>query len=384
MHHSSRLLIATLALIAAATIPAAALAQGFITARSIELPSLAKRTQAVITLDTDAMHQNLEAFLVINDANVAVPADVIADEINLMPKAVFDQAPEAANTVPKTELGALRDGDFSSYFQPVTGREHLLLFHFAEPVSPTSLLLDTTDASIESVHVRLGSKPGSLKDATEGSAVGRSITLSGEQGEYVEVRIRVSQGVLRIGELQLLASRKRVVFTALPQEQYRLLYGALPPIIVLPAYMRDNLTESITEGVLGGTEAFTQGQNDFDGIPDAKDSCPAAYNPEQYDEDQDGVGDACDNCLGLDNPRQDASVCADDDGDGVWNGRDNCPKRSNSAQADEDQDGVGNLCDTSDDRWSEQRPWLLWAGMAIVIVAITGLGGFVMMRSAKK
>jgi hypothetical protein len=252
---------------------------------------------------------------------LTVPADLLQDEINLMPRAVFDTSPQAADTVPKTSIGALHDGDYGTYFQPVTGREHLMLFHFTEPVAPTSLLLDTSDASIDSVRVRLGSSPSSLKDATEGSAVGRSITLSGEQGRYVEVRIRLSQGVLRIAELQLLSSRKRVVFTALPREQYRLLYGALPPITVVPPYMRDELTDTVTEALLGPPENITLAERtDFDGIPDAKDNCPAAYNPEQLDDDEDKVGDACDNCLGLDNPEQDPSVCADDDHDGVWNG----------------------------------------------------------------
>ncbi len=36
---------------------------------------------------------------------------------------------------------------------------------------------------------------------------------------------------------------------------------------------------------------------------------------------------------------------ADDDGDGVANGEDNCPLAENTDQADDDADGVGNVCD---------------------------------------
>jgi len=49
---------------------------------------------------------------------------------------------------------------------------------------------------------------------------------------------------------------------------------------------------------------------DLDGIPDTIDNCPAVTNSGQNDDDQDGVGNVCDLCLGFD-------ALGDPDGDGV-------------------------------------------------------------------
>ena len=50
------------------------------------------------------------------------------------------------------------------------------------------------------------------------------------------------------------------------------------------------------------------------------------------DTDLDGAGDACD---------------ADDDGDGVDDGVDNCPLDANASQLDTDLDGAGDACGPS-------------------------------------
>lgn len=52
--------------------------------------------------------------------------------------------------------------------------------------------------------------------------------------------------------------------------------------------------------------------SDGDGVPDGRDNCPEQPNPGQADEDGDGRGDACDNCPQQPNPEQ-----ADEDGNGV-------------------------------------------------------------------
>ncbi|WP_394844435.1 amidohydrolase family protein [Pendulispora brunnea] len=107
------------------------------------------------------------------------------------------------------------------------------------------------------------------------------------------------------------------------------------------------------------------GDQDGDGVADAADNCPSIFNPprgvdgdEQADGDGDGRGDACDRC-----PGDAANTCPvrggaaqnqdgkppidanDTDGDGVANGKDNCPEQANTDQADGDGDGWGDACD---------------------------------------
>ena len=104
-------------------------------------------------------------------------------------------------------------------------------------------------------------------------------------------------------------------------------------------------------------DGITDSDQDGDGIEDALDNCPDVFNPifttgaaqiwvEQPDIDLDGFGDVCDVCpLDFDN------VCTppdanDIDGDGAPNGWDNCPLDPNPSQADGDQDGKGDACDS--------------------------------------
>lgn len=83
---------------------------------------------------------------------------------------------------------------------------------------------------------------------------------------------------------------------------------------------------------------------DFDGVCDASDNCPQAWNPDQADPDRDGQGDVCDNCPEDPNPDQE-----DGDGDHVGNPCDNCPDVPNSRQLDGDGDQVGDPCDNCPD-----------------------------------
>ena len=129
--------------------------------------------------------------------------------------------------------------------------------------------------------------------------------------------------------------------------------------------------------------------SDGDGICDGKDVCPDNSNPVQLDSDSDGVGDACDNCPDIPNPgqenmdldrkgdvcdkdidgdgfyndeeeecgsdpRDENSIPVDGDGDGICDGKDNCPSVANPEQEDMDLNGEGDACDEDidGDGWS--------------------------------
>jgi MYXO-CTERM domain-containing protein len=69
---------------------------------------------------------------------------------------------------------------------------------------------------------------------------------------------------------------------------------------------------------------------DADGIEDVRDLCIAVPDVAQADADNDGIGDACD---------------ADLDNDGIDNAIDNCAQLPNADQQNDDRDGFGNACD---------------------------------------
>jgi hypothetical protein len=73
---------------------------------------------------------------------------------------------------------------------------------------------------------------------------------------------------------------------------------------------------------------------DGDGVPNNTDNCPFNANADQADADDDGQGDACD---------------TDDDNDSVVDASDNCPLTPNPDQADNELDALGDVCDSDDD-----------------------------------
>jgi hypothetical protein len=94
------------------------------------------------------------------------------------------------------------------------------------------------------------------------------------------------------------------------------------------------LKKSPAEGFAQTVECGDLSDDDGDGVTDGKDNCPAAKNADQKDTDKDGKGDVCDD---------------DDDGDGVDDTTDNCALIPNANQEDNDKDKKGDACDDDDD-----------------------------------
>jgi hypothetical protein len=108
---------------------------------------------------------------------------------------------------------------------------------------------------------------------------------------------------------------------------------------------------------------------DRDGVLDADDNCPTAYNTDQSDRDADTFGDACDGC-----PDLMTAANHDEDRDGYGDECDVCPGVP-EFQDDQDRDGVGDACDFKTpfiypmerlrfdpflsvaEDWTRQQPW---------------------------
>lgn len=84
-------------------------------------------------------------------------------------------------------------------------------------------------------------------------------------------------------------------------------------LVCCTAACRFDLPEGPGPGDDGGANVDTgSGDRDSDGVADADDKCPDAFDPLQRDHDNDGFGDVCDGC-----PPFASATNTDTDGDGV-------------------------------------------------------------------
>ena len=103
---------------------------------------------------------------------------------------------------------------------------------------------------------------------------------------------------------------------------------------------------------------------DGDGVKNHEDNCPHVVNAQQQDTDMDGIGDACEldsdndgladrvedaNWDGHVNPGETDPFDPDTDDDGLIDSLDICPTMPDTAQRDNDSDGMGDACDDDDD-----------------------------------
>ena len=94
--------------------------------------------------------------------------------------------------------------------------------------------------------------------------------------------------------------------------------------------VHNDLQEKTKHPIYGDACLFDRDFGGGDGVIDAEDNCRGTWNADQADNERDGVGNVCD---------------ADDDNDALLDENDNCPLNSNKNQADADGDKIGDACD---------------------------------------
>lgn len=175
---------------------------------------------------------------------------------------------------------------------------------------------------------------------------------------------------LRINEISffdedaLRSDGRSVRFLARPGESYTVYFQADRPfgsmMGEMPNLSIDRDVKKLSVPIIRVNPLFRPADTDADGVRDTLDNCVRDANADQADENSNGLGDVCD----------------DYDRDGVMNSKDNCLSNPNRDQVDTDHDDKGDVCDGEESRLTESRPWLPWAAMgfgSIVVISLFAL-----------
>ncbi len=112
---------------------------------------------------------------------------------------------------------------------------------------------------------------------------------------------------------------------------------------------KNKLLDANIDGVIDAT-----GDRDSDGIRDVADDSDLDGTPDSTDPDPAVFGGLLDAQIDTDGDGDPDQRDRDSDDDDFFDDLDNCVLFANPAQADIDDDGIGDACDDSDDRWGLQ------------------------------
>lgn len=279
--------------------------------------------------------------------------------------------PLTADSVDTPYASAMTDGNASTYasFEVPGDRavRSTIRIHTQTAVNASGLMitLDDNTALPATIAIRAltGSKESTIvsEKSLDSAAVNFPRTASSDWTvELVHIQ------PLRISEIRFLTNTSALGtptlrFLAQPGHAYRI-YLDPDRAVSVPVGESGNLHDGrdvrrVAALASQSNAAYVPADVDGDGVPDVRDNCVSAANPDQADIDANGLGD----------------ICQDYDHDGVPNARDNCPDIPNLNQGDQDGDGVGDLCDPEESRVTEKFRWIPWAGIGFAGIVIASL-----------
>ncbi len=195
----------------------------------------------------------------------------------------------------------------------------------------------------------------------------RSQSVTDPNGTIQAIDWTITEATLTVGgeAIDLLFGEAECFFTdsvyVPPQAEGRCASGTILGSVdeegAIPAHINLKFLMVVRRAEPVDIAADPTGDFEGDGVRNAADICPFAYDPSQEDLDGNGIGDACTATdPGTGTPMPDA------DGDGWEDGFDNCVWYPNPDQADSDPipDGIGDRC-------TEQRADVAGTGTLIEI-----------------